>query len=177
MPEGGVSRRGGRVHGPAGFLFGRVCGVSAGQAGVLAMVMTAGAMRVTVSFAVGVREGGRGLGLAGAVPVTVDDVPVSPDLAGHGLVAGVPEADRGQDRPEGAGEGQVTGPDREPGPAAFPCGGRGERGVASDAAGHLDGRGPGGESCRTRSGEPERSIGPVPGRRRAAAPWPRAARS
>ena len=46
-----MSRRGGRVHGPAGFLFGRVCGVVAGQARVLAMVMTAGAMRVTVSFA------------------------------------------------------------------------------------------------------------------------------
>ena len=47
-----MSRRGGRVHGPAGSSIGRVYGVIAGQAGVLAMVMTAGAMRVAVSFAV-----------------------------------------------------------------------------------------------------------------------------
>ena len=51
MPEGGVSRRGGRIHAPAGFPSGQFCGVVAGQAGVLAMVMTAGAMRVAVSFA------------------------------------------------------------------------------------------------------------------------------
>ena len=39
-------RRGPR---PGGSSFGRVCDTSAGQAGVLAMVMTAGAMRVMVS--------------------------------------------------------------------------------------------------------------------------------
>ena len=44
--------RDGRVHGPAGFRFWQVYGISAGQAGVLAMVMMAGAMRVAVSFAV-----------------------------------------------------------------------------------------------------------------------------
>ena len=52
MPECGVSCRaaGSTVRrGPRSL--GRVCGVSAGQAGVLAMVMMAGAMRVTVSFA------------------------------------------------------------------------------------------------------------------------------
>ncbi len=48
MPEAGVSRRCGRVHSPAGSSFGRVRDVCAAQAGVLAMVMTAGAMRVTV---------------------------------------------------------------------------------------------------------------------------------
>jgi len=42
----------GRVHGPAGFSFGQDYDISAGQAGVLAMVMMAGAMRVAVSFAV-----------------------------------------------------------------------------------------------------------------------------
>ena len=42
-------RRGGRVHGPAGSLLEWPYGVFAGQAGMLAMVMTAVAMRVTVS--------------------------------------------------------------------------------------------------------------------------------
>lgn len=39
----------GRFHGPADVLSDLVCGFSAGQAGVLAMVMTASAVRVTVS--------------------------------------------------------------------------------------------------------------------------------
>jgi hypothetical protein len=57
------------------------------------------------------------------VPVPVNDVPVPPDLAGHGLVAGAAEADRGQGRPDGAGEGQVPGPDGEPGaPSLFRAG-------------------------------------------------------
>jgi hypothetical protein len=63
----------------------------------------------------GVREGRGGLGLAGAVPAAIDNGPGSSDFAGDGLVAGVPEADRGQDRADGAGEGQVAGPDPEPG--------------------------------------------------------------
>jgi hypothetical protein len=53
------------------------------------------------------------------VPVPVDDVTVPGDLAGHGLVAVVSEADRGQDRPQGAGEGQVAGPDRQRGASLF----------------------------------------------------------
>src|SRR5207244_13585597 len=83
------------------------------------------------------------LGLAGAVPVAVDGDAAPGDLPGHGVVAGTSGADRCGDRPDGAGKGQVTGPDREPGPAALPRAGRGERGVAGDAAGHLDGGGPG----------------------------------
>ena len=102
-------------------------------------------MRVTVCGS-RVREGRGGLGLAGAVPVPVDGVPVLSDFADHGLVAGVSEADRGQDRPDGAGEGQVPGPDREPGAAPFPCGHGGERGIEDDAAGQPGGGGPGASS-------------------------------
>ena len=104
------------------------------------------------------------------MPVAVDGVPVPPDFAGHGLEAVVAETDRGQDRTEGAGKGQVPGPDFEPGAASFPGGTGGEGRVEDDAAGQLDGGGPGRELLRGQSGEPERSIGPVPGRRRAAAP-------
>src|SRR6266478_2200886 len=52
MPRAGVSCRGGRVHGLAGFRCGQVYGICAGQAGELAMVTMAGTMRVAVSFAV-----------------------------------------------------------------------------------------------------------------------------
>ena len=126
------------------------------------MVMMAGAMRVAVSFAVacakddGTWTCGRGAGPGG-------DVPVFPDLAGHGLVAGVPDADRGQDRPEGAGEGQVMGPQRDPALLPFLAG------AAARAASRATPRviptpaAQAASSCRTRSGEPERSIGPVPG--------------
>src|SRR6266704_2448771 len=96
MPEVGVSCRAAGSTVRRDPFLGTSYGVLAGQAGLLAMVMIAGAMRVAVSFA-------------------VEGIPVAPDFPGHGLVAGVPEADRGQDSPEGAGEGQVTGPDGEAG--------------------------------------------------------------
>src|SRR5208282_4952240 len=41
-----VVSAGGRFHGPAGWFAGVVCGISAGQAGVLASVMMAGVIRV-----------------------------------------------------------------------------------------------------------------------------------
>ncbi len=127
------------------------------------MVMMAEAMRVTVSLAPACAKD-EGLGLAGAVPVPAGDVPAFPDLAGHALVAVVPEADRGQDRADGAGMGQVTGPDREPGAAPFPRGHGAESGVEGDTAGQPGGGGPGGEFLRHQvPGEQERSIGPVPG--------------
>jgi hypothetical protein len=46
------------------------------------------------------------------VPVAVDDVPAFRDFDGHVLVPVVPEADRGQDRTDGAGMGQVAVPDQ-----------------------------------------------------------------
>src|ERR1700685_64325 len=103
----------------------------------------------------GVREGRRGLGLAGAVPVTVEGIPAAADFPGHGLVAGVPEADRGQDRPGG----------RPGSPAPFPF----LAGTAGRAASRTVPRvipvpaARAASSCRTRSGVPERSIGPAPG--------------
>ena len=79
------------------------------------------------------------------MPVPVDGVPVFRDFAGHGLVAGVPEADRGQGRADSAGEGQVAGPDREPGAASLP-GGRGAAGgVEDDIPGQAGASSPGGE--------------------------------
>src|SRR5258705_3788929 len=90
MPECGVSRRGGRVQGPAGFLSGRVCGVVAGQAGVLAMVMTAGAMRVAVSFAPAGPKDEGGLDLRGRCRARSTAVPYSPSLLGTALQHEVP---------------------------------------------------------------------------------------
>ena len=100
------------------------------------------------------------------MPVPVDGVPVFRDFAGHGPVAGVPEADRGQDRVDGAGEGQVPGPDREPGPASFPRGRGGEGSVTGDAAGQPDGGGPGCEflpdQVRGAGAEHRPGAGPAP---------------
>src|SRR6266571_7776646 len=127
MPEVGVSCRAAGSTVRRGPFLGTSYGVLAGQAGLLAMVMIAGAMRGGGVLRGGVREGGRGLGLAGAAPAAVEGIPVAPDFPGHGLVAGVPEADRGQDSPEGAGEGQVTGPDGEAGSLSLPRG-RGREG-------------------------------------------------
>ena len=173
-----MSRR--RRPGPrsGGVSFGRACGVSAGQAGVLAMVMTAGAMRVTVSFAVGVREGRGGLGLAGAVPVAVDGVPVFRDLAGHGLVAGVsrggsrtgPPGRRGRRTGRGAGPRARRGVPSARGPRRARRRGR-RRG--SSRWRRPRPRAPAGPGPGSRSGASAR----CPGRRRAAAPWPPAARS
>ena len=61
--------------------------------------------------------------------------------------------------------------------APFARGRGGERGVKGDAAGQPGETAQAASSCRTRAGEQERSIGPVPGPGRAAAPWPPAARS
>ncbi len=76
------------------------------------------------------------------MPVPADDGPVPPGFAGHGLVAVVSEADRGQGRADGAGEGQVPGPDREPGTPSLPRGRGVERGVQDDAAGQPGADGP-----------------------------------
>ena len=129
------------------------------------MVMTAGAMRVTVPAGPACAKDEGDLDLR-AVPVPVEGVPVLPDFAGHSLVAVVPEADRGQDRPDGAGEGQIAGPDREPGAAPFPRGHGGERGVEDDAAGQPGGGGPGGEflshQVRGPGAEHRPRAGPAP---------------
>ena len=109
------------------------------------MVMMAGAMRVAVSFAVACAKDDGDLDLRARCrsrPTTFRYFPIS---LVTGLVAGVPDADCGQDRPEGAGEGQVTGPDREPGPLALPRGRGGEGGVTGDAPGHPGPGGPGRE--------------------------------
>ena len=135
----------GRFHGPAGVLAGLPVSVSAGQAGWLAMVMMAGAMRVRVSFAAGVGEGcwatstcGRGAG-SGRRRCGISRFPWSASRS-RSFRRGLRRRRRG-----GAGVGDLAGPDGLPGAASLPGGGRGEGGVAGDAAGHLGAGGPGGE--------------------------------
>ena len=98
------------------------------------------------------------------MPPAVDDVAVTRDFAGHGLVAVVPEADRGQDRPQRAGEGQVAGPDGQRGPASLPGRDGGKRGVEKDTAGHPGAGGPGGDLLpdQVRGAGAEHRPGPGP---------------
>jgi len=110
--------------------------------------MTAGAMRVTVSFRLAWPNALGDLDLRAPVPVPVGDGLVSGDAAGQRLVAGVPGADRGEDEAAGAGQGQVAVADGEPGAASLLRGGCGEGGVAGDAPGHLGGDGSGRDFLR-----------------------------
>ena len=125
-----------------------------------------------------VREGGRGLGLAGAVPVPVDDVPVF--SRSRWSRPGSSSARGGSRTGPRGRHGRRTGPG--PGPRA-------RRGVPSARArrrGRRHGRPRG--SARRRRPRPRVPAGPGPGsrsgasarcrgRRRAAAPWPPAVRS
>src|SRR5712692_8594091 len=85
--------------------------------------------------AAGVREGAGAFRLAGAVPVPVDYRAQFAECAGQGGVAGLPEADRGDDGAAGGGKGDLAGLDGLPGAASLPGGCRGEGGVTGDAAG------------------------------------------
>src|ERR1700689_429263 len=78
--------------------------------------------------AAGAGEGAGAFGLAGAVPVPVDDRAVLREFAGQRGVAGSPGADRGGDGAAGAAVGDLAGLDRLPCPAALPRGGGGEGG-------------------------------------------------
>ncbi len=126
------------------------------------MVMMAGAMRVAVSFAVACAKDDGDLDLRARCrsrPTTFRYFPISL----HGLEQVYPEADCGQDRPEGAGEGQVTGPDREPGRPSLPHGRGGERGIEDDAPGHPDPGRPGREFLPDQVRGPGAEHRPVPG--------------
>src|SRR5208283_3045569 len=90
-------------------------------------------------------EGAGALGLAGPVPVPVDDGAVFREFAGQRRAAGHPGADRGGHGAAGAAVGDLAGLDAHPGAAPLPGGGGSERGGAGGAAGHLVPGGPGGE--------------------------------
>src|SRR6266568_1498878 len=100
----------------------------------------------------GVLEGAGAFRLAGTVPVPVDDGTPFADCAGQGGVAGLARADGGEDGAAGGGEGDLAGLDGLPGAASFPRGGGGEGCGTRDAAGHLDGGGPGGEFLPEQAG-------------------------
>ena len=146
--------------------------------GALARVMTAGAVRVTVSFGLAWPNVLGDLDLRARCrsrPVTVRYPAI---CLASACVAGPSGADRGEDEAAGAGQGQVAAADGEPGAASLLRGSGVAGGVAGDAAGHLGGGGPGrdllgdqGRGCR--SGASPR----CPARPRAAAPSPPAARS
>ena len=108
-------------------------------------------------------EGAGALGLAGAVPVPVDDGAVFRELPGQRRAAGPAGAERGSHDAAGAAVGDLAGLDALPGAASLPGGGGGERGGAGDAGVISFPAAQAASSCRTRPGLPERNIGPADG--------------